>query len=249
MSDRPLRVAVVSSPRSGNSWIRSTLAGALGMSEFAVHNYLEVPSELPERCFLQVHWYREPNFQAWLRARGFKTMTVARHPLDVLISVLHYVRYEPGTSRWLEGNADLPGSLMDSAPCSREFLEYGTSFGAENLLSISYQWWHEDQVIKVRYEDAVDNPPHVLGALVQGLGGDPSSVLPWLERLSLTKMRELPNRHGWQARPGLWRKLITPTDAVRIFGRHRQIFRKLGYSVRPYVLSRSAALRNWKELA
>jgi len=218
------------------------------MREIAVHNYLEAPSDLPERCFLQVHWYREPNFQEWLRARDFRIMTISRHPLDVLISVLHYIRYEPGTSRWLEGNAELPEALIKSTPGSQEFINYATSFGAENLLSISYQWWHENQVIKVRYEDAVSDPARVLGLLVQDLGGDPKSVVPWLERLSLKNMQKLPNRHGWQGRPGLWRKLIIPFDAIRIFRRHRTIFQEFGYSVMPYILSRKTALRNWHEL-
>ena len=51
-----LRIAVISTPRSGNSWIRSVLAGALGMQEIAVHNYLDIQEQLPDRCFLQIHW-------------------------------------------------------------------------------------------------------------------------------------------------------------------------------------------------
>ncbi|WP_413186466.1 hypothetical protein [Paraburkholderia sacchari] len=218
------------------------------MQELAVHNYLDVPSELPERCFLQIHWYREPNFQAWLRANRFRVLTVARHPLDVLVSALHYIRHEPGTSRWLEGNTNLPGDLATSAPSSREFLEYALSTGAEDLLSITYQWWTDPETIRLRYEDAVARPEAVLGAQVAALGGDSSRILPLLENLSMEKMRATANRHGWQGRPGLWRRLIVPQDAFRIYKRHQRVFDCLGYSVTPFFLTRKTAYRYWLEL-
>lgn len=138
-----LRIAVISTPRSGNSWIRSVLAGALGMQEIAVHNYLDIQEQLPDRCFLQIHWYREPNFQTWLAANKFRTLCVARHPLDILLSVMHYIRYEPDTAKWLGGNVDIPSQLLSASPASKAFLDYAIGDGAENLLSISYQWWKD----------------------------------------------------------------------------------------------------------
>jgi hypothetical protein len=35
-----LRIAVISSPRSGNTWVRSVLGDILGLQQFAVHNYM-----------------------------------------------------------------------------------------------------------------------------------------------------------------------------------------------------------------
>lgn len=218
------------------------------MQEVAVHNYLDAPSPLPMRCFLQIHWYREPNFQLWLRENQFTVMTVARHPLDVLISALHYIRYEPGTARWLEGNTNLPGALIGVSPSSPEFVEYALSMGAENLLSITYQWWQDPAALRLRYEDAVASPESVLGAQVAALGGDPRELSPFLEHLSIEKMRATPNRHGWQGRPGLWRRLIVPRDAVRIYQRHQRIFDALGYSIGTYFLTRKSAQRNWQLL-
>lgn len=246
--DAVSRIAVVGSPRSGNSWIRSTIAGALEMQEIAVHNYLDVTFPLPDKCFLQIHWYREPNFQAWLRTNQFRVLTVARHPLDVLVSALHYIRYEPGTSRWLEGNTNLPGDLANASPSSHEFLEYALSTGAEDLLSITYQWWSDPQTMRLRYEDVVASPEKVLGAKVALLGGDSSKVPSLLDHLSMEKMRATPNRHGWQGRPGLWRRLIVPQDAFRIYKRHRRVFDCLDYPIRPYFLTRSIANRNWTQL-
>jgi hypothetical protein len=247
-SSNTTRIAVVSSPRSGNSWIRSAIAGALGWEELAVHNYLDVPLAIPNRCFLQIHWYREPNFQNWLKANHFSVLTVARHPLDILLSALHYVNFEPETARWLEGNAELPGSLIGTTPRSKEFLEYSLSMGAENLLSITYQWWTDKDVMRVRYEDAVASPKTVLGGAVAKFGGDAGSIEPWLERLSISNMQATHNRHGWRGQPGLWRRLITPRDAHKIYRRHQLIFDTLGYSVGNYWLSNSSARKNWELL-
>lgn len=242
------RVAVISSPRSGNSWIRSTIAGALGWQELAVHNYLDAPAELPEKCFLQIHWYREPNFQQWLINNNFVVLTVARHPLDVLLSALHYINFEPQTSRWLEGNAKLPGDLIGTNPCSNKFVDYALSMGAENLLSITYQWWNDESAVRVRYEDAVANPETVLGCEVMRFGGSTEKIGAWLDRLSIKNMQATHNRHGWRGQPGLWRQLITPADAKRIYARHKRVFDSLGYSVGRYWLTRSAALNNWTAL-
>jgi len=242
------RVAVVGSPRSGNSWIRSTIAGTLGWPEFAVHNYLDVPPVLPEKCFLQIHWYREPNFQRWLRDHNFVVMTVARHPLDTLLSALHYINFESQTCRWLEGNANLPGNLTGVSPCSQEFLDYALSVGAEDFLSITYQWWNDESSIRLRYEDAVRNPEIVLGREVARLGGTPQKLNEWLERLSMKNMQATHNRHGWRGEPGLWRQLLTPAVANAIYKRHKRVFETLGYTIGHYWLSRSAAVRNWNAL-
>ena len=142
LSMNTLRIAVISSPRSGNTWVRSVLGDILGLQQFAVHNYIELKN-IPDRCIVQLHWYREPNLQRFLRGRCFKVLVLARHPLDVLVSMLNFIRHEPLTARWLEGNAEIPKSLAGQSPTSQDFLKYAMSWGAENVLGVTYQWWHD----------------------------------------------------------------------------------------------------------
>lgn len=239
------RIAVISSPRSGNSWIRSVIAGALDIQEMAVHNIADISGPLPEQLFLQIHWYREPSFQDWLTKNDFQVLCIARQPLDILLSVLHYIRYEPGTARWLEGNVAIPEGLKHVCPADPEFLDYALSFGAENLLSISYQWWHHPAAIKVRYEDCVRDPVGTIGSLINYFGGDNSNITQWLQKLSIEKMKETHNRHGWQGRPGLYKSLMPYFTARRIFLKYEHIFNGLGYHVGPYFLSRARAKKNW----
>ena len=244
-----MRIAIVSTPRSGNTWLRLVLANALGLDEIAVHNYLEVIEPLPDRCVLQLHWYREPNFQKWLRKHGFAVVVLARHPLDVLVSVLQFIRREPLTSRWLEGNVEIPDSLAGTSPVSPAFRDFALGWGSENLLSVSYQWWHDTAALRVRYEELTAKPKKAFPELMAHFGVNKTDAMNAANAIDFETLRIEPNRHGWQGRSGLWRKLIVPADALRIYRRHRRVFETLDYSVMPLPLSRRAARKNWVDLA
>ncbi len=246
-----MRIALISTPRSGNTWVRASLATSLGLRELAVHNYLDLPAELPEKCVIQIHWYREPNFQAYLRDAGLRPVVVARHPLDVLVSILHFVRHEPDTIRWLCGNGEILPALKEATPVSREFLDWAMGWGAENLLSISYQWWHEPAAIRVRYEDLISDPQDAFLRLLSHFTAADAARAAAGQlsgRATFQTLSGLPNRHGWQGRSDVWRDLIVPLDALRLYRRHRAVFRTLGYRVRPRPLGRAAARRAWEAM-
>jgi len=242
-----LRVAVIGTPRCGNTWVRSVLGDVLKLEQLAVHNYAELEA-IPKRAIVQLHWYREPRFQSFLRDHGFRTLVLTRHPLDVLVSILNFIRHEPLTARWLEGNAEIPAALVGQPPTSREFLQYATSWGAENILGISYQWWHDSDTVKARYEELVLRPQQTLISLARAFDPGAEDENGAIGRFSLPFFRNLPNKHGWQGRPGLWRELIVYFDARSIYKRHKRVFDTMNYTVRPYVLSRAGALKRWKEL-
>jgi hypothetical protein len=245
-----MRVAIISSPRSGNTWVRSVLANSLDLQEIAVHNYLDAPAELPPRCIFQIHWYREPNFQRFLEENHFKSVIIGRHPLDVLLSVLQFIRHEPATSQWLLGNAEIPLDLAGQSPSSDAFTDYALGWGAENLLSVTYQWWHDQRALRVKYEDLVEGSSEKFARLVYALAGEtPRARLDEsLKRFSFKYFQSLPNHHGWAGRAGLWRQLI-PTRAARaIYRRHRHLFDVLGYEVPWTWTTRRQATRNWESL-
>lgn len=242
-----MRIAIVSSPRSGNTWLRWLLRDGLELHEVAVHNYLD-SAIIPERCVFQLHWYREPNFQSFLSEHNFQVVTIARHPLDILLSVLHFVTYEPQTARWLGGNCELPQFLASRSPISDEFLDYAVSFGSENLLSVTYQWWHDPSAIRVRYEDLVAAPEIEVARLFESLGVSTERIPDEVSANSLDTFKALPNRHGWQGRPGLWRELIPFENARAIYARHQPIFEKLCYQIEPTPLTPEMAASNWEAL-
>ena len=243
-----MRIAIISTPRSGNSWVRSVLSQALDLEQIGVHNPHDIPHTLPERVVLQIHWYREPNFQEFLTTNQFRPLVISRHPLDVLVSVWHFAPFEPLTARWLEGNVELPNAIIQHPPASPAFISYATSWGAENLLCVSYQWWHEPTAIRVHYEDLVRNPMHNFGKLLETLEGSAQQLPTALGSNQLAFFQSLPNRHGWQGQPGLWRAMLPTLSALRIWRRHSRVFQTLGYSPPVTVVSRSQAVRNWERL-
>jgi hypothetical protein len=224
------------------------LARALNLAEIAVHNWTDVPEKLPKDCILQIHWYREPNFQSFLRQNGFRLMVLARHPLDILLSVLHFVRHEPMTARWLEGNCAISPELIESSPVSAAFERYAMSWGAENLLSISYQWWHDPAALRIRYEDLLGDPKGKFAAIAKAFDGPPDTLELILQETNFETFRAMPNRHGWQGRPGLWRRLIPTVTALKIYAYHRRVFNALGYPIPLWLTTHANAKRDWERL-
>ncbi len=160
---KPIRVSVISSPRSGNTWLRRVLASAFNLVEAAYHTPEEIPwSELPPACALQIHWLYDSEFEQKLRSEGFSILVLCRHPFDILLSILQFARHEPQTARWLDGLDGDESSILGCSPCDQAFLEYCLSQRAQGLLSVSYQWWQMRNICRVRYEDLVAQPERVL---------------------------------------------------------------------------------------
>ncbi|MDX2202121.1 MAG: sulfotransferase domain-containing protein [Hyphomicrobiaceae bacterium] len=241
------RLAIISSPRSGNSWTRSVIAKGLRIPELAVHDYADLQA-LPDRCVVQVHWYREPHFQRFLASERFAVLTLARHPLDVLLSVLHFVQHEPETSKWLLGNCEIPAALQHHGPTSDTFLDYCLSWGAENLLSITYQWWHDKDAIKARYEDLVRQPADGFAGIAAALGESADRLSEALAQRNLEHFQATPNKHGWRGIPNHWQTMIPRSFADQIRDRHARVFDCLGYTVPDYELDADEARETWAKL-
>jgi hypothetical protein len=227
-----MRVAVVSSPRSGNMWLRRLLVTAYGLEERSAHAPEEVDWDaLPERCALQLHWHRTPEFRKLLRRHGFAVAVLARHPLDVLLSILHFAPHEPATARWLDGEGGDESLLADADPAAPAFLAYALGPRAKVLLSITPEWWkHADA--RVRYESLVEEPIAELAGLCDALGVPPLlEPAEAVEVVSFARLREeAPNQHFWQGRPGLWTELVPTAAALEIAAAYPGMA-KLGYSV------------------
>ena len=248
-----LRLAVVSTPRSGNTWLRRMLAVLYGLHECAAHAPEEVEwGRLPARCVLQIHWHRSPAFVKLLEQHGFQVVVLARHPLDVLLSILHFAPHDPSTVHWLQGEGGHERCIYGSMPCSPSFLEYASGTRAAALLSVSREWWTAPGVQKVQYENLVAVPHDELRRLVLAL--DRETELSITEAVAVTTMANLrvitqAAHHFWQGRPGLWRHLLPAAEAHAIATAHQTIFMDLGYTCDPDPnLTRSRADANWVEM-
>lgn len=246
--DGPLRIAVVSTPRAGNTWVRHLLGAAYQIPHFARHSMTDADWDgLPPEVVLQIHWRRTPEFVAKLDQQGFRVVTVARHPLDVLISILHFCIYESESEQWLLGSGGSETEIYSAMPRSRAFIEYAKGPRAAELLAVTSDWWGQPGVIGLRYEDCVRDTLRELQRLEATFGpvrcGSPSEAV---EACSLGRLRKVAtNNHFWQGSPGLWRHLLPAVETTEI----AMSLSLLGYACDPDPkLDALTADRNWIQL-
>lgn len=224
-----MKLALISTPRSGNTWLRHILASLYQLEQYAVHT----PSEFDwahDRCIVQLHWRHSPEFACLLRGHGFQVVTIARHPLDVLLSILQFAPHEPQTACWLSGAGGTEMAIHHQSPASPEFLDYAIGSRARALLSVTPDWWTKSNAVKIRYEDLVRNPEATVHAFSAFLGPPLVGVNDALQPLNIENLRSTStNNHFWKGQPGLWREMIPADVARQIEAAHQDIFRCLNY--------------------
>ncbi|MEP6535447.1 MAG: hypothetical protein ABJF23_09035 [Bryobacteraceae bacterium] len=234
-------------PRTGNVWFRRLLAGALRGTHLSAHQPDEIDwYGLQPPCIVAMHWHRLPAFREFLAARQFDVIVMLRHPLDVLISILHFCQQEPATAKWLGGEGGTEASLLGANPAGPEFLQYALSRRAHALLGISAEWYSHARAV-VRYEELVMETEETLMRTLASLGQEPIESLTEVVRSnSLERLRPYGEHHFWRGEPGLWRRLIIPEFRRQIYERHRELFQLWGYDVaEDGDLSLSEARSNW----
>jgi hypothetical protein len=249
-----LRIAVVSTPRSGNTWLRHMLSQLLDLAEHGAHRPNEVDWQaLPPRAVLQLHWLPVEEFTSLLEEHGFRPVVLARHPLDVLISILAFSQHDESTIRWLGGAAGNERCLEGASPLGEAFLDYATGPRAKALLNVSVAWWQAADVCRVRYEDLVRDPAEQLSGILATLGVVPRrSLSEVVQENSIEQLRSLSVDflyHVWQAQPGLWKRLLTAPAARRIGDAHQSVLSTFGYACAPdEALSAAEAEQAWERL-
>jgi len=247
--DAPLRIALIGTPRSGNTWLRLLLGDAVGVPTIAVHELTERElAELPAECVVQIHWRRQPAFVELLETHGFRVLTLARHPCDVLVSILQFAVHETATSQWLRGRGGDESCLFGASPRSRAFVEYAGGERARELLAVTTDWWEHPGAVTARYEELVRDPVGELARLVSEFRPDSKADLPAIvAKHGIAELRKTAmNSHFWKGTPGHWREFFTAEIAGEIFEANADHFARLGYACDPDpALTDSQADRNW----
>lgn len=230
----PVRIAIVSTPRSGNTWLRLMLGRFYDAAQIAAFDPGDVNwDNLPENnCIMQFHWHHTDEFIEILHQYNFRVVVLVRNPLDVLISILHFSQNEPLTNRWLNGENGGEYSLIGRTPADPEFAAYAKSQRAASLLAVSYEWAQDPNVKVIRYEELVAKPELILNELLREFGWPGKDVSQVIREYSIKNLQpQSTNQHFWKGQPGLWKKLIPRGFAVDIANTHSVIFASLNYSI------------------
>lgn len=245
----PVRIAVISTPRAGNTWVRHLLGNAYQVPHYARHDMADADwATLPAEVVLQIHWRREPAFNAKLAEHGFRVVTVARHPLDVLISILHFCIYESESEQWLLGAGGTEAEIYATMPRSRAFIEYAKGSRAAELLAVTPDWWGQPDVLGLRYEDCVRDTDAELKKIEAAFGPiRAESREAVIENCSLGPLRKVAiNNHFWKGSPGLWKLLLPAKEAQELAPTLTDAMIPFGYECNADPsLSDLEADRNW----
>jgi hypothetical protein len=251
-SEPQLRIAVISAPRSGNTWLRNMLAASFSLREIAVHRPEHVDwSALPARVVLQTHWDPVEPLLGLLHRHDFRVVTVARHPLDLFLSLLNLRQYAEEAPHWDEGKSGR--TLVGASPRSPDFLEFACGRMTASLLSPTLRWLRTPGTVSVRYEDLVADTTGTLTRVTQALSSDArqpaDEVAPAYAIERLRSGYGVWHYHYWQGRPGHWKTLLTAREAHQIASAHAAAFAELGYDCDPDTdLDETQADLNWYRL-
>jgi hypothetical protein len=173
-------------------------------------------------------------FSDWLAGHQFHVLTIARHPFDVLISILHFCRHDSSPSQWLGGWPGSENTIREATPRSRTFLDYATGPRAKDLLAVSTDWWNRQRVVRTRYEEFVANPVGELAKVVGHYGQATVDLNEVVDAHLIGYLRpQVTNHHFWQGRPGLWRSLLTVPEAEELIHAHAMTLSTYGYTANP----------------
>jgi SAM-dependent methyltransferase len=233
-------------------WLRRLVLALGPARELSVDTPAAVVwKDLPDDVVLQLHWPPADDLTGLLAEHGFATVVLARHPLDVLVSILQFAQFEGRTARWLNGAGGNELGLVGAGPCSDAFRAYATSERATRLLEVTPLWWASGRLdARARYEDLVARPAEELTRLAHELGLGADAVDAAVATTTIDALRaETASAHFWRGHPGLWRSLLPAEVAGEIAAAHAPVLNAGGYDADPDPeLTEAAAEARWREL-
>jgi hypothetical protein len=141
-------------------------------------------------------------------------------------------------------------SIAGARPLDEAFLAYATGQRAGCLLGVSARWWRKAGVVRVRYEDLVDDPSAELAQIIETLDvaarRSPADVAAASTPADMRAQNVHMLFHVWQATRDLWRGFLTAPAAHSIAAAQRDAFDALGYTCDPdESLTAAEAQLNW----
>ena len=251
---RLARIAIVSTPRSGNSFLRMLLAQSLGLVEIPVHHPAEVSWEdLPDRAVIQLHWPRTEYFAHLLNEAQVHVVTLIRHPFDVLLSVLRFAQIEPDTREWLWGKEGNEDAYLGADPTSEAFAHWATSSRARALLDVTESWLSDPGVSRVRYDTLVHRTTEVVTDLINTWElSARTPVDAAVDRLTPRWVNEAVGlEHAEDGHGGGWQELL-PSELIEHLGSHYNDYLKrleLPFQLPSSGVENAAILSRWHQVS
>jgi hypothetical protein len=169
-----LKIIVVGTPKTGNTWVKHLLAEAYGLTPVRLSPEFD-PAEAEAagpRWISHQHFLPHHDLLAWGAAHQAVFVSVVRHPGDALVSLWHHMQKQSGRDLLASGDALQAAEILRegtdlAGDSTRTFVTHGFHL----YLNLSIAWLALPGVRALRYEDLWECPVETLRALT-------ASILP-----------------------------------------------------------------------
>lgn len=232
-----LRIMIVSTPKTGNTWIKALLAEIYNLPVVRVGMMFD-PAEIESlgpRWITHQHYGARADVIDCGRRNSIIFVTTVRHPGDALVSKFHHVRNFAHERVFADVDRS-PIMLRDGDTIGEHTASYVMD-GFSTSLNVSLGWIRSGKSHVVHYEDLKRDPVGTLEGLTGSIHRVPlDRIERAVEACSIERMREK-SRAGRkffrQGTVGGWRSEL-PQEVLDIF-RHTDPypaqFSELGYSL------------------
>lgn len=230
-----MRIAIISSPRCGNTFLRLCLSKLLNLETNAFHKPEDFPKKFPEKFIFQLHWEMEENLKNFLYNENFKIITLTRNPLDIFISILRFIKYEKEVEKWLDGKLELNQTIFKNyEPNDLQFINWCSSENGKKLLDVSFKWSNLRKIHSIKYENLVLNLENELNGIYKFLNIkhiNYNRAVNTFKKFDINYFKSLPNKHGWKGKINNWQTYFNKKNAETIYYNHSTFFNFFKYEL------------------
>ena len=230
-----LKIVVVSTPKTGNTWVRYLLAKIYRLP------MRDLPADVSgfdwsapgPRWIGQQHFFPAPAILESAATAGVVFVTTIRHPADVLVSLYHHVRRTGECS----DRPSQPGFMQtDERGLATAAVAY-VQHGFFQMLHLSITWLRTGVAHLVRYEELCARPVETLTKLCAQIEPTDSAAILWAACESeIGELRRAnPEAANFFRRGGAggWRQELSEEIKTILITQppYPEQFRELGYSM------------------
>lgn len=226
-------IAVAATPRVGGTVISTALGKLLNVPRIADNNFDMIDiNTLSSQTVVHTHLTQRQFKQLGLAVPS-RAITVARNPVDTLISAFTFSQRSRTCVYWQHGKVfQKPLQFAGKDIKSKAFLDWATGPKATALLSVSPSWWNE-AAVSVKYEDFINKPTSFLKTILQSLNPqaqpDEQNIEKVASELDRNFLKETKNQHRWNGGVNYGEALLSTESVNAIKEAHSDIFSTLSY--------------------
>lgn len=248
------RFVVAVTPKSGGEWVAGILSTISGS---ALANMQRIDSHvlagLPSNVVITTRELPNLSLIRDISQASFQTITVTRHPFDVLINLLLTANVDVETNtHWVDSLFQFEKALANVTPRHPMVLQYAASSRFKDLLAISSRWKNNEGTYSLTFEGLANNPQREMENIVDH--NRFQIDVPVEEVIERQKKRRLGQPTSatldfCPATSGSWRYLIPAIQAERLASLLSHQMIDLGYQSDPDLsLTADEADANWYRL-